>query len=93
MFAIKRGRAKFHDRPRRKAVILTEPQNMTVEEMYRLYPHKWLLVDNPCHRERDYEIVSGELLGVFDAREDAYKEGGRRKFRHIAVINSIQEEL
>ena len=78
---------------RRKAVILAEPSSLSVEEMYRLHPHKWLLVDNPIHRERDYEIVSGELLGVFDVRADAYKEGGRRKFKHIAVINSIQEEL
>ena len=78
---------------RRKAVILAEPKHLTVDEMYGLYPHKWLLVNNPVHRERDYRIVSGELLGVFDAREDAYREGGRREFTHLAVINSIQEEV
>ena len=93
MLVRKKGRTKFHDRPRRRSVILPEPQNMTVEEMYRLYPHKWLLVNDPIHREPDYRIVSGELMGVFDAREDAHMEGGRRKLRYRTVINSIQEEL
>ena len=76
-----------------KGVVKIEPKIMTIDEMYGLYPRKWLLVNNPVHRERDYRIISGELLGVFDARADAYKEGGRREFRRLAIINSIQEEL
>ena len=86
-------RFKYRKKPKHKAVIKIEPKTMTVEEMYGLYPRKWLLVNNPVHRERDYEIVAGELLGVFEARADAHMEGGRRKLRRRAVINSIQEEV
>ena len=66
---------------------------LTVSEMYDLYPKKWLLVNNPVHRESDYEIVAGELMGVFDIREEAHLEAGRRKLRRRTVINSIQEEF
>ena len=85
---------RHRGKPKRKAVIkMVTPIHLTVEEMYRLYPHKWLLVNNPIHRDPDHRIIAGELLGVFDAREDAHKEGGKRKLRYRTVINSIQDEI
>jgi len=65
---------------------------MTKEEMFEMYPHKWLIVSEPKTRESDGEILGGELLGVFDERKDAYEEAMKLSLRHGAIINSLQEE-
>ena len=45
-------------------------------EMYTLYPHKWLLILEPETSAVNGEILSGELVGVYDFQ-------GRQVFRAI----------
>ena len=68
-------------------------QYMKREDMYLEYPHKWLLINNPEQRDSDGEIIGGELIGVFDNREVAGREGMKLNLKSSAVINSIQEEI
>jgi hypothetical protein len=68
-------------------------QILTKEKMYMMYPKKWLLVNDPKQRESDGEILSGELLAVFDNKNDARREGSKRKLRCRAIISSVQEDI
>jgi hypothetical protein len=69
-------------------------QHMDLKTMYELYPRKWLVINNPISEESNGEILSGELLGAFEKREHAFYELGKiePKLRHIALVNSIEEE-
>jgi len=68
-----------------------ESRYLTRETMYALFPYKWLLISDPVKRNRDGEILGGELMGAYNNREVAWDES--YQFRHIAVISSIQEEI
>ncbi|MCL2225838.1 MAG: hypothetical protein FWB96_12795 [Defluviitaleaceae bacterium] len=69
-------------------------QHMEKKEMYELYPRKWLVINEPVCDESNGEILSGELLGVYEKREHAFYELGKiqPRLRSIALINSIAEE-
>lgn len=72
--------------------MLVERKQMTVVEMYELYPRKWLVINDPIHRNTDGKVISGELLGVFSDQRSALLEFAKLNLRTCAVLNSIQEE-
>ncbi|MCL2386484.1 MAG: hypothetical protein FWC89_02935 [Defluviitaleaceae bacterium] len=69
-------------------------QHLAKNEMYELYPRKWLLIKEPVQSKSTAEILSGELMGVYEEREHAYYEAGKLKPlpRCFAVISSLQED-
>jgi hypothetical protein len=73
---------------------MTMKQHMTKKEMFEKYPRKWLIVNDPVCDESNGEILSGELLGVYEERSHVYYEAGKIQppLYHSAIINSLQEE-
>ena len=67
-------------------------QYFSKEELYRMYPRKWVLISEPVLRERDGAVMGGEFVGVFDVRTDAKREAFNRNLRFYSAISSLQEE-
>ena len=65
---------------------------MTKQEMYEAYPRKWLLINNPETSDENAEILSAELLGVYDDRPSAYADSYNFELVSYSIISSLQEE-